>query len=527
MGNPRMRSHVTRFLGLVTGLVGAVLLATATNATASEPSDRGGTVTVVVREKLQNYDPTNYQPRATEHVLATIFDELVARIPNTQIVPALAESWTQDDPTHWTFRLRKGVTFHDGSPFTGEDVKFTLDRISQPGAVDGKTSIRQNLLVPMEPVTVIDPWTVRLSLKGPVPLDILLASLSHMQIVSKTVFEKHGTAGLQARPIGTGPFKFVSGSLDTDTVLERFDGYWGGPKELGRPGPAKLDRVIFKVIPELSTALAALRAGEVHLVKGIAPDAAEALRNDKSLQLKTYAGTRTTWVAMNTTRPPFDKVAVRQAMNHAVNSEAIIEKVLLGQAIRMTGLVPPFSAHYDRSLKPYAYDPAKAKSLLASAGYPNGFSVVLDCAAPFKDIANVIVQDLNAVGVKATVRVWEASVLRPEAQKGTRHMVLWDWGNAYRHPYDLVNPLLKTKGPGNYSQYSNPELDALLARGEATSDPAAARAVYAKVQAIIYEEAPLVFGWVPNEIEAASAQLQDWNPGPDGWTFLNHVRLRK
>lgn len=508
-------------------MVLASLMAYAGNASAASSSDRGGTIVVAVRERLQNYDPTNYQPRITEHVLANIFDELVVRVQNEQLVADLAEGWTQEDATHWIFRLRKAVKFHDGTSLTAEDVKFTLDRVSQPDQVDGKTSIRQNLLPPMAPTTVVDPWTVRLTLKAPAPLEVLLASLSHIQIVPKAVFEKQGTAGFQKHPIGTGPFKFVSGSLDGETVLERFDGYWGGPKELGPPGPPKLDRVIFSVIPELSTAFAALKAGGLHILKGIPADMLDDLRRDRSLQVKTYPGTRTTWVAMNPTKPPFDKVAVRQAMNYAINSDAIIKNILHGQAVRMTGPVPPFSAYYDSSLKPYPYDPGKAKELLASAGYAGGFTVVLDTITPFKDIASAIVQDLKAVGLTATVRIWEGLALRAEALKGNRQMLLFDWGNAYRHPYDLLNPTLKTNGPGNYSRYSNKEVDALLDQGASTTDPKVARAAYYKAQAIIYEEAPWVFGWIPNEIEAASAKLQNWIPGPDGWSFLTHVTLTK
>ena len=505
-------------------LVGSTFALTAQSGAALGATP--GTITVVVVEKLQNYDPTNFQPRATFQVLQNIYDTLVLRVPDTKIVPSLATNWTRDDATHWTFHLRPGVKFHDGSPFSSQDVKFTLDRVSQPGLVDGKTSVRQNLLPDMDPVTVIDPMTVRLNLKNPVPEEILLSSLAIMPIVPKSVMEKVGTAAFQQNPIGSGPFKFQSGSLDTETVLVRFPDYWGGPKELGNPGPATLEKVIFKVIPESSTAIAALKAGEVDIVKGVSPDLAGSLAGDKSLQVKGYPGTRTTWLAMNTTRAPFDSRDVRQAMNYGIDSAGIIKNLLGGQALRMTGAVPPFSAYYDTSLKPYPYDPAKAKQLLAAAGHPNGFPFTIDCVASFKDIASAMAQDLAKIGVTATVRVWEKSAMVAEAKKGARQAVLSDWGNAYRHPYDLIDPNLKTNGVNNLSRYSNPQVDTLLTQGLTTTDTQAAAKAYTQMQQIVYNDAPWVFGWVPNEIEVGTMRVKGWVPGPDGSTLLLHMSVQ-
>jgi peptide/nickel transport system substrate-binding protein len=482
------------------------------------------TVVVAVGEKLQNYDPTNFQPRATFHVLANIFDMLVFRLPDTKIAPGLAASWSRDDATHWTFKLRPNVRFHDGSMFSAEDVKFTLDRISQPGLVDGKTSIRQNLLPDMDPVTVVDPLTVRINLKNSTPGEVLLSALSIMPIVSKAAMDK-GTAAFQQRPIGTGPFKFDSGTLDGETVLSRFNDYWGGPEGVGTPGPTKLDKVVFKVIPELSTAISALQAGEVDIVKGLTPDLAQSLGREKSLQIKSYSGTRTTWLAMNTAAAPFDKKEVRQAMNHAINSDAIIKSIYRGEALRMTGAVPPFSAFYDTSLKAYAYDPAKAKQLLAAAGYPNGFSFVIDCIANFKDVANAMVQDLAKVGVTASVRLWEKSAMIAEVKKGSRQAVISDWGNAYRHPYDLIDPNLKSKGVNNLALFNNAKVDALLDEGSSAKDNETADKAYKQMQQIVYSEAPWVFGWVPNEIEAGSARLKGWVAGPDGYTFVSRISV--
>jgi len=498
---------------------------------AAKPAASGasaGTLTVALRGTLESYDPRNYRSgRQHETVLANVFDELVVRTPDGKIVPDLATSWKQDDPTHITFNLRKDVKFHDGSTMTADDVKYTLDSQILDNGIDGKTAARNTLLPPMEPVKVVDPNTIQMSFKGASPQEIILAGLSHIQIVPKAYIEKVGNAGFAKQPIGTGAFKFVSGDGATQTVLARFDGYWGGPPELGTPGPALLDQVIFKVIPEVSTTLASLQSGDVQIIQSVPADQVSKLQSNTNLQVKNYSGTRTTWLAMNVTKPPFDKVEVRQAMNYAIDKQGIIKSVYAGQAQQMTGPVPPFSSYFDSSLQPYPFDTNKAKQLLAQGGYPNGFQVTIDSIAAFKDTGEIVAQELRDVGVQATTRVWEDATLRTEALAGNRQMVLWDWGNAFRHPFDLLEPTLRTKGRGNYANYSNPKVDQDLTDGAATNDPAKATAAYKDAQDIIYNEAPWVFGWVPSEIEAATTSVQNWTPGPDGWEIMQHVSIKK
>ena len=351
------------------------------------------------------------------------------------------------------------------------------------------------------------------------PEAILLAGLEHNSIVPKKYVEQVGGAGLAQKPIGSGPFKFVDGKLDGPITVERFDQYYAGAPYL--------DRVVYRVSPELSTAVAALKTGEVQIVQSVPVSSVGDLTNDPNVQVKGYDGTRTTWFAMNVNQPPFDKVEVRQAMNYGLNVDGIVSKVLEGQAKRMNGPVPSFSQFYDSSIKPYPYDPAKAKQLLQQAGVGNGFQLTIDCIASFKDIAEVAAQQYRDLGIDTNVRVWEAAALRDAALNGERQMVLWDWGNAFRHPVDLVDAVLKTKGRGNYANYSNPEVDKLLDQGSSTNDPKVAQDAYSKVQQTIWSDAPWVFGWVPNEIEAARKEVQNWNPGPDGLEQLATVSLAK
>ncbi len=500
-------------------------------APAAQPAQgapqKGGTLVVAIRESVLSLDPANHRSRVTETVLRSMFEGLVNRTPDGTIVPEIAESWKQVAPDTYEFAIRQGILFHNGDPLTAEDVRFSLERVAMEGKMDGKTSPRQSLLPAISEITAPNPTTVRIKLKDAVPDAILLAGLVHNQIVPRKYVEQVGGAGLAEKPVGSGPFKFVEGKLDQQVVVERFDKYWGGSPNMAPVGPALVDRIVWRVSPELSTALAALRTGEVQIVQGVPVTSLRELRSDPSIQVKSYDGTRTTWFALNVKQPPLDKVEVRRALNYAVNVQAIVDRVLEGQAVRMAGAVPAFSQFYDRSIQPYGYDPARARQLLQQAGVGSGMQLTIDTIASFKDVAEVAAQQLREVGVEANVRVWEAAALREAALKGERQVVLWDWGNAYRHPVDLLDAVLKSGGRGNYAGYANPEVDQLLEQGATATDPQLAAAAYARAQRLIWEDAPWIFGWVPNELEAGRKEVQDWTPGPDGRELLADTWLLK
>ncbi|MGH2490529.1 MAG: ABC transporter substrate-binding protein [Candidatus Limnocylindria bacterium] len=519
--------------------IGAALLAVALLAGACAPTaapggtatgtpqggvQKGGTLVVAVRETVLSLDPANHRSRVTETVIRSMFDGLVTRTPDGKVVAEIAEKWAQTAPTTWDFTIRDGVTFHDGSKLTAEDVRFTLHRVAIANAMDGKTSPRQSLLPKIKAISAPDARTVRIELESATPGAILLAGLVHQQIVPKAYVEKVGGAGLAEKPIGAGPFKFVEAKLDQQVVVARYDGYYGGSPEMTPVAPANVDRVIFRVSPELSTAVSALKTGEVNVVQSVPAASVRELRADPNVQIKSYDGTRTTWVALNVTKAPLNDARVRRALNHAVNVAEIVAKVYEGEAVQMSGAVPAFSQFVDTSIKPYGFDQAKAKALLAEAGKTN-FPLVIDCIASFKDVGEVIAQQLRAVGVDASVRIWESATLQAAALAGERQAVLWDWGNAFRHPVDLLDAVLKTKARGNYANYGNPEVDRLLDQGSSATDERTAQEAYFKAQRILYDEAPWIFGWVPKEIEAATKNVQNWQPGPDGRELLADVWL--
>jgi len=484
---------------------------------AGSGPDPNATVIVAIRGSVLSIDPANHRDRTTESVLRNLYDPLVILAPDGTIIPKIAESWENPSPTEWIFHIRKGIKFHDGSDLTAKDVKFTFDRILNENAMAGETSPRKGLMGPVESVDMLDDYTVRFNLSEPWP--IMLRMLPHQQILPKDYIERVGDPAWREKPIGSGPYKFVSAKLDERIVLERFDDYF--------EGAPKIKNLVFDVIPEASSRIAALQAGEVHRITGVSPDLVPLLEKDPNIVVKTSEGTRVTMIEMNVTKPPFDDVRVRRAMNHAINMDLIVNTILGGYATRTNGPMLDSFFAANKDLKPYEYNPEKAKQLLAEAGYPNGFQVVIDTHATFKDVAEAVASQLRDIGIDASARVWDVGVLRPMLLNGERMMSIDDWGASARDPFGFLDAKLLTKDRGNYSQYSNPRVDELLKAGMSEMDTAKREQLYYEAQQIIYDDAPWVFGYVMQEIEAGVKGLENWGPSPDGMLYMPDVTLTK
>jgi len=485
----------------------------------------GGTIVIALNtDSIVTFDPANYRDRETETVLRNMFDGLVTRTPDGKVVPQIAESWKALSPTEWEFKIRKGIVFHNGETLTAEDVVFTFQRIIKEGAINGQTAARKGLLGPIEQVESTDEYTVVFKLKEPFP--VILQALCHQQIIPKDYYEEVGLEGFLEKPVGCGPFKFVEGKLDDRVVMVRFDDYYGGSPEITPVGPPKLKRVIFRMIPELSTAVAALKTGEVNIIQRVPEDMIEDLNQDESIQVKEAKGTRVYAIEINNKMPPFDNPKVRKAFNHAIDMDKIIKELYKGYAVRLPGPMLPyaFAAHPD--LKPYEYNPEKAKQLLQEAGVKD-LKVVIDTEPFREEEALVIAEMLKDVGIDASVRKWEWSVLKAKIKEGSRQIYLTDWGNAYLDPFDFLNPKLKTGGRGNYSFYSNPEVDELLEKAGKEIDEEKRKELYYRAQEIIYNDAPWVFGYSKISVEAATSNVKNWRPSMDSRENMHDVYLEE
>jgi peptide/nickel transport system substrate-binding protein len=495
--------------------------------TDTEASQQGGTLIVgMAAVSIVTLDPAAYSDRATETVIRNIFDGLVTRTTENQVVPELAKSYRWVDEETVEFDLKQGVKFHNGEDLTADDVVFTFKRIM---TLDVGAQ-RRGFVQEVADVEAVDEYTVRFHLNAHWP--VFLQMLVHNQIVPKDYVLEVGDEAFAQNPVGCGPFKFVEGKLDEQIVLERFEDYYGGANQLPPVGPAPLERVIFRMIPETSTRVAALLAGEVHIIQSVPSHMVAQLVGKPEVVVKTTAGTQPKFMDLNVTRPPFDDVRVRQALNYAVDAQTLLSKVAGGYGILLPGPLAPANLYSDPLLLPYGHDPDKAMALLAEAGYaPGDISFVIDAYGAYVEIADAVAGQLQALGMDVSVRTWEYQVVKPLLLNCERQAFLRDWGDSAFDPVGYVEAKWQTReegtpaGRGNFACYSNPKVDELIEAGASEADLPQRRMIYNEMQRLIYEDAPAVFLYVPQEIEAASAKVNNWKPSPDSRINLHDVWL--
>ena len=327
-------------------------------------------VTIIVGMNTNGFislDPMMYRSRETETMNRNMFDGLVTRTHEGKVVPELAESWQQVDATTYNFTLRNGLKFHNNDPVTVNDVVFTFERVLKPNAINGKSSPRRGLLGPLIKVEKLNDVQVRFILANPFPP--FLQALVHFQIVPMDYIQRVGDRVFSEKPIGAGPFKFVGADLDVEVVMERFDDYYGGSPNLPPMEPAKIKSAVFKTMPEPTTRVAALLAGEVSIIQDVPADLVDRLKKSRSVQILTIEGTRTYQIELNNKKPPFIDIRVRKAINFAVNWDEILTNVYNSHGTRLATCFLPSGFGYNPKLQPYHYDPEKAKALLLDAGY--------------------------------------------------------------------------------------------------------------------------------------------------------------
>ena len=328
-------------------------------APAAAQGVRGGTLTVALSAEPVDMDPANTGGTPTAAAEQLIYNALVRNTPEQTVRPDLALSWTAEDDK-WTFKLRQGVKFHDGTPFNAAAVKYTFDRY----LVNAEKVRRAGDWQPyLESVTVVDDSTVQFKTKG---IDaFFLARLGNeVGIVSPTAHAKLGKDYLKA-PVGTGPFKFKEWIPGVSFTAVRNDEYFGDK--------AFLDQVIMRPIPEAATRAIALETGEVQLATPITPEQMGRLQTNSSVKLVSRATTLNLMFGLNNVKKPFDDVRVRQALNYAIDRDAIVKNVYSGLAEALNGAIPKAALGY-APVEGYAFDPPKSKQMLADAGLPNGFT---------------------------------------------------------------------------------------------------------------------------------------------------------
>jgi peptide/nickel transport system substrate-binding protein len=476
-------------------------------------ADPRGELRVAIPWTPENLDPTMNLSSIRAAIGVNIFDSLVGRDRDNRIVPELAESWKLVNDTTWQFKLRRGVVFHDGEPFNAAAVRFTIERVLDPE----QKSPNRATIGEIARVEVLDDATVNVVTAR--PYAPLLNRLVDFPILPPRYTAEKGNAGMALRPVGTGPYRFVSLVKDEHLIVDAFDRHWRGAPPIGR--------IVFKPIPEPFTRAAALRNGEVDLITTVPPTLGRELTRVAGVTVHRVPSTWQIYLGLNALRKPLSDVRVRQALNYASDVETIVRTVLDGNGRRLEG---PFTSGvfgHDASVKGYGHDPAKARQLLAEAGYPGGLEIVLEAPSGRyqgdKEIAEALAGQWQKAGFKPRVQVAEWSAyFKRYLGKQFQDAYMLGLGGPMQDGDELYN-LVSSKGRGLY--YKNERVDALFDLGRSTMDPAARRKIYADLARAMVEDATWVFLLQQVDIYATRARLT-WVPRADQWLPLAQATLR-
>ena len=422
----------------------------------------------------------------------------------------LAESW-QINTNKLHFKLRKGIRFHDGTPFSAKDVIASFKRI-----LTDKQSLQAPNLQNIKEMDAPDELSIVLTLKQ---ADAnVLEDLNNRVIMKQAVAEKMGEA--DNPPIGTGPFRFVSWERSGQFVIRRNEKYWRQPP--------KIEEIIYKTIQEDAARIAALESGQADLISNIPPHEVARLKAHSRIRVQQVQGLRPIFLVLSPAYKPLDNLKVRRAITHAIDRDRIIKHVLEGNAYPLSGLLSPQVFGYEPNAKAYPYDLEKAKQLLAEAGFGNGFEI--DYYSPTgrypkdREVAQVIVEQLSKAGIKANLKTPEWSIFNTDYKNGKYPMYLTGRGSlidadALFHQYFRTGATKRVLG------YSNPKLDEIIDTEQQTFDVKKREKLLWDAHRIILEDAPAVPLWNSMDIYAHRADLV-WTPPPDEKVHLKQASYK-
>jgi peptide/nickel transport system substrate-binding protein len=490
---------------------------------AEAPEEPEGELIVSLSTLPNSVFLPNTAERNATNVAQQIFEGLTFVTDDGNIVPLLAESWEiSDDGTEYVFTLRQGVMFHNGGTMDAEDVVASWMAGKDPAnayAYEFERAIE---------VEALDDYTVRI--KTDVPDPLFLRSLANdWGILPADYYAEVGLEGLESNPIGTGPFRFVEWVRGDRVVLVAFPDYW-------QEGLPKLARVVFRPIPESSTRVAAVQTGEVHIANRLNAEEAQSLLGAPNVQVIRYPVDRVFYIAFNNLTSgigqPTEDPLVRQAMNYAVDRQAIVDALFNGFADLSTGFMTPGNLGYNADLAPYQYDPATAQDLLTQAGYPDGFEIGMACPTGayinFEQVCEAVAGYLADVGITpegGEIQFMESgNYWDLEANKELPPLFGDSWSST---DGEALNRLTGALGGENasYSAWWTPEIQDYLDRIGTTVDPDARGALYREFHQILYDDPPFIYLYEPNTFEAINAAVQNYNPRAAENYYLKEVFL--
>lgn len=489
------------FLAAAAGLLGSMAAAEGLLARVSGAQTTSKTEVVVA----QGGDLSKMDPHLTTSgwdltILMNLYDNLTSRHPDGKVYPGLATEWKLVNPTLWQFKLRQGVKFHNGDPFTAADVKFSIERAYDPNR---KISLVRTNFQTIDHIETPDPFTVNFYTKKPDPLLPARFSFSGGQIMSKKYVEAVGDDAFNLKPVATGPIEFNQWIKDDRVVMDANRDYFLGKIDV--------DRAIFRPIPEMAARISALLAGEVDLITKLPPDHADRVAKHPNTKVEEalYAGLYV--LQANSKRPPLDNPKVKQALSLAIDRESIVKDLFRGQGIVPSQPIAKGDNHFDESLPPLKYDPNLAKQRLKEAGY-KGEEVVIESGQGLivydKEMGETVVSMWRGIGVNAKLEILETTVRAQKLREKTFKGFFWaDPTSILRDPDGMMWRIL---GPGGiYEYWRHPRFDELGDAARFSVDEKFRGQCYKEMTKIFQEQVPWIEVIQPIELYGLQKYM-DW-----------------
>lgn len=508
---------------LLLGTLAAALAITTAGCGGSDDGggEAGGESRVVV---AQAADPTTMDPHAhretpTANVLRHLYDPLIERDAKdpTKFNPILAASFEQVDDTTIEFKLRDGVKFSGGEPFDAETVKYNIDRLT--GKLPGEPPVLAFEFESVDRAEVVDKNTVRIITKQPDAL--ILGTIAEAYMIPKGSVDQNKDA-LASKPNGTGAYQFIRWDRNNEVVMKAKNDYF-----LGSP---KITDVVIRTLPDESSRLAAIQTGEVDVITNVPPDnipEVEGAGNAKVVSVQS-ARVASIWLNVLDTEPLKSK-EVRQALNYAIDKQAITQNVMSGFGEPVATITPDYFVGQNDELEPYPFDPDRAKQLLADVGFPDGFpmTIMVPRGRYFlgEEVAQAVVGYLNDIGVKTKIQAVEFGVFAKATQERTIPDAFYAaWGNAFFDPLDELQVAVLT-GTKGFSWYSNKEVDRLIGQAAETTDADQHADILRQIEEKIYEDPPFIFLFAYKDAYGISNDL-DWEPRRDEAIYMYEASVK-
>ena len=487
----------------------AVLLANAPGM-ATGQAKRSGEIAAGLSERMLTLDPANHYSISTTSVLRHLFDPLVDVTNDSKFVPALAETWKPVNATTWRFTLRKGVTFHDGTPFNADSVVFTLKRVR-----DNTKLVKSFVYQDIADVEKDGDYGVVVTTKR--PFGSLPSHLTMLGMLPPSAGK--GEDAFFGKPIGTGPFRFLSWTHGDQIALAANPTYW-------KPGLPRVEKITFRFIPELSTRTAALRAGELHVIDRVTPDLVDTLKGTRGVKVLDVPAIEAQRWIFQLSKDPVKDQRLRQAISLAIDRNVIIKELLKGYGRPVDSPVPPGLIGHT-TLPAKNYDPEKARQILKQAGMSNvSVDIVLmkDFYPKQLEITQAVAAMLGDVGIKLNIKNLEIATAREQRTAGTYDLFFSGWAHMPHDPDWYFGQWFTKAGSEKLTRYSNPKVEQLIAEGR-VPDLKVRQAKYEELERIVWDEDAELWLYYTVAIYGVSERLKNFEARRDYYVLLSDVSI--